>query len=161
MKNTVIALGAFLASSLLMAGGNVSPSLPHVASVPAGAHTEQSVYTNYDTDLMWQDEAYTDAEEGAYKNGKSLGKAGNHAHATKYCARLHYAGHNDWRLPTADDLTAVHHPEGEPFKYYKGSDFWSSTPTTQGRYYVVFPADAYRFARNKRQSNYIRCVRKK
>jgi len=161
MKNTMIALGVLFTSSLLLAGGNVSSTLPDVASVPTGMHGEQSVYMNDDANLVWQDEAYTDAEDGAYKNGRSLGKAGTHAHATQYCARLHYAGHNDWRLPTADELMDVHHPEGEPFKYYRSSDFWSSTPTIEGRYYVIFPADTYRYARNKRQSNYIRCVRNK
>jgi len=153
----MITLSVLLTSSLLVAGGNMPSSLPKV--VPVIAQGEQKVYIDSEHALMWQDEAYADVEEGAYKNGNTFGKAGNHAHATLYCARLYYAGYSDWRLPTADELRDVHHPEGQSFKYFRADDFWSSTPATEGRYYVVFPADAYRFARNKGQSNYIRCVR--
>ncbi len=161
MKNTVIALGLLFASTWLIAGGDVHSKLSSVAGVPAVIDTEQKVYTTDDTNLIWQDSPYMIAEDSAYKNDKSLGKVGTHAHATQYCAHLHYAGHNDWRLPTSDELMQLHHIEGQVFVNFRGNDFWSASPATEGRYYVVFTADAYKFARNKRQSNYIRCVRNK
>jgi hypothetical protein len=151
--------GVLFTSSVLFAGGNVSKKLSHVIPVSIISTGEQSVYIEKDAGLMWEDQVYTDAEDGAYKSNKSLGKTGTHAYATQYCSRLVYAGYNDWRLPTADELAHVHHPRGNPFKYSRADDFWSSSPASNGRYYVVFPADTYRFARSKRESNYIRCVR--
>ena len=159
MKNTIIALCTFLATSLLMAGGNIATTLSPVSEIPAQSCKANKIYVEKDVQLMWQDQAYTEAEEGAYKRHKSIGKAGSHGHAVAYCSRLNYAGYTDWRLPTSDELTHVHHNQGQVFTYFRDGDFWSSTPTTENRYYVVFPADAIRYARSPRQSNFIRCVR--
>jgi hypothetical protein len=112
-----------------------------------------------DVQLMWQDQAYTDAETGAYKSNHSVEKAGSWGHATNYCAALEYQGYNDWRLPTADELSHVHHKSGQVFAYYRTDDFWSSTPATENRYYVIYPVDAYRYKRKKKETNFIRCVR--
>ncbi|SFV90323.1 hypothetical protein MNB_SV-4-357 [hydrothermal vent metagenome] len=53
----------------------------------------------------------------------------------------------------------IHHDAGQHFIHFRDRDFWSSTPAVEGKYYVVFPADAYRYARKAKESNYIRCVR--
>jgi len=159
MKNTVIALCALFATSLLMAGGNVSPNLSPVAEVPAKVCKENSIYIEKDVQLMWQDQHYTEAENGAFKRHKSIGKAGTYRHAASYCQRLDYAGYGDWRLPTSDELTHVHYKKGQVFTYFRDNDFWSSTPTVEDKYYVVFPADAMRYARSPKQSNFVRCVR--
>jgi hypothetical protein len=159
MKNTVIALCTFLATSLLIAGGNLTTSLSPVSEIPAQASKENKIFVEKDVQLMWEDQAYTEAENRAFKRHMSIGKAGSYRHATSYCSRLNYAGFVDWRLPTSDELTHVHHKMGQHFTYFSDNDFWSSTPATEGRYYVVFPADAIRYARSPRQSNYIRCVR--
>jgi hypothetical protein len=159
MKKIVILLGTFLVTSTLMAGGDVASVLPAVAAVPAKACKENKIYVEDDAQLMWQDQAYTEAENGAFKNQRSVGKAGSFTHAVSYCSRLNYAGYSDWRLPSSDELTHIHKKEDQAFYYFRDNDFWSSTPTTENRYYVVFPADAYRYARAKRQSNFIRCVR--
>jgi len=103
--------------------------------------------------------SYPNAEDGAYANNRSARKAGKWNHARKYCSRLNYAGYSDWRLPTSDELTAVHRIDGQVFRYSRDKDFWTSTPTTEGKYYVIYPADAYPFKRSKSQSNFIRCVR--
>ncbi len=159
MKKSVLAAGIFLASALLMGGGNVNPNLSEVADIPLKSCKANKVYIEHDTKLMWQDQPYVDAEDGAYKRNRSVGKAGNWNHAMNYCRRLIYAGYSDWRLPTADELIHVHRKKGQVFHYYRSNDFWSSTPTTDVRYYVVYPADAYQYKRYKRESNYIRCVR--
>ena len=159
IKKTVITLWVFLSTALLVAGGNVNTNLSDVAGIPAKTCNENKIYIEKDVDLMWQDQVYTNAEEGAYKRNHSTGKAGTWSHAKRYCQRLNYAGYGDWRLPTADELTHIHNKEGQVFAYFRENDFWSSTPTTQGRYNVVFPADSYPYPRKTGQTNYIRCVR--
>lgn len=159
MKKVLIATCVSMLTTLLMAGGDKTTTLAPVAGIPAAPCKTNNVYVENDTKLMWQDQAYTDAEDGAYKRGHSAGKAGTLSHARNYCRTLNYAGYSDWRLPTSDELTYMHEAQDDPFIYSKGSDFWSSTPTTENRYYVVYAADAHIYKRKPSQSNYIRCVR--
>jgi len=159
MGKSVITLWLFLSTAWLVAGGNVNPNLSAVAEIPNRICKANKIYIEKDALLMWQDQAYVDAEDGAYKRNHSVGKAGTWNHAMNYCRTLNYAGYSDWRLPTSDELVHVHRHEGQSFSYYRDNDFWSSTPTTDVRYYVVFPADAYQYKRYKKESNYVRCVR--
>jgi len=158
MKKMVLGIGLVCAATLVMAGGGVAPAASNVAELTSPCASE-TVYVDRDTHLMWQDAKYTDAEDGAREKGRSNGKAGNWRHAVNYCRTLNYAGYTDWRLPTADELFAVHHEAGQHFINFRDKDFWTSTPTTEGKYYVIYPADAYRYKRSPRESNYIRCVR--
>jgi len=154
---------ALLSAVLLIAGGNLAqediPELVPAIEIPANDCTKNTVYVDSKTGLMWQDEAYTDAEDGAFKNNTVAGKAGSLQHAKNYCNTLYYAGHSDWRLPTSDELMELHRKPGQVFTNFRGSDFWTSTPAATGKYYVVFTADAYRYERKVAESNYIRCVR--
>ncbi len=150
----------FLASvTLVIAGGNISPNISAVANIPANSCNKDAVYMEDDAKLMWQDQAYVDAEDGAYKQERSVGKSGRWSHAKNYCARLNYAGYADWRLPTSDELQYIHRKEGQLFVNFRGQDFWTSTPASRGKYYVVYPADGYRYERKAKRSNFIRCVR--
>ena len=158
MKKSVMTLVSLLAVSAAVAGGKFIPATPAVASITKPC-LESKVFVDTVHHLMWQDAPYTDSEDGAYARERSLGKAGNWGHAVNYCRSLNYAGHRDWRLPTVDELETVHRLEGQVFTYFRDKDFWTSTPTTEGKYYVIYPADAYRYKRSPRQSNYIRCVR--
>jgi len=155
----MIALGLFLGTALLIAGGNAGNSLSSVSDIPAQVCKENKIYIERDVQLMWQDQSYSESEEGAYKRQKSIGKAGAYRYAMRYCSRLNYAGYSDWRLPTSDELTHVHYKKGQVFVYSRDNDFWSSTPGVEGKYYVVFPADGIRYGRSPRQTNFIRCVR--
>ncbi len=146
-------------STFLMAGGDFSASLLPVAELATAPCKEDKVYIEVDADLMWQDKLYTDAENGASKQNKSIGKAGAWRHAEAYCRTLDYAGYSDWRLPTSDELQNVHRIPGQVFTYYRDTDFWTSTPAQRGRHYVVYPADAYIYAQKSGRTNYIRCVR--
>jgi hypothetical protein len=159
MKKVLIAACVSMFTTLLMAGGDTSATLAPVAKISNKVCKTNKVYVDSDTNLMWQDQAYTAAEDGAFKRGHSISKAGKHRHAMNYCRALNYAGYTDWRLPTVDELSGVHNPQHNPFAYHRGSDFWSATPTTEDRYYVVFTADAMQYARKPSESNYIRCVR--
>ena len=159
MKKVLIAACVSMLTTLLMAGGDKTTTLAPVAGIPAAPCKTNNVYVENDTKLMWQDQAYTDAEIGATKRGHSVGKAGTLSHARNYCRTLNYSGYTDWRLPTSEELMYMHNAQDDPFVYSKGSDFWSSTPATENRYYVVYAADAHRYKRNPSESNYIRCVR--
>ncbi len=159
MKKLVLTTWMLMSATLLMAGGDLSPKLSEVADISAQNCETNNVYIEEDVNLMWQDQAYVDAEDGAYKQEYSSGKAGKWKHATNYCRTLNYSGFVDWRLPTSDELQHLHRIPGEVFINSRGQDFWSTTPASKGKYYAVYPADAYRYAHNAKRSNYIRCVR--
>lgn len=157
MKKMLIS-SLVLSTALLMAGGDAVSNCTTVEGIPSDC-AKNTVYEETDTNLMWQDELYTDAEDGAVKNSRSSGKGGNLRHAMNYCNTLFYAGHSDWRLPTSDELQHVHEKDGQVFFNFRDGDFWTSTPAENGKYYAVFPADAFRYKYDTRDSNYVRCVR--
>ncbi len=72
MKKSIIATWMLISVSLLMAGGNVSPNLSAVADISAKVCKVDKVYIEEDAKLMWQDQAYVDAEDGAYKQERSI-----------------------------------------------------------------------------------------
>ena len=156
MKKSVLSLCLALSTAFLVAGGDYAP----IASIePAKVCHEDLTYLEKDVNLMWQDQQYTDAEDGAVARTRNSGKAGTYNHAKNYCRSLYYAGYSDWRLPTSDELQHVHRIEGQVFTHFRDKDFWSSTPTTEGKYYVVYPADAYIYKRYRSETNFVRCVR--
>lgn len=159
MKNLIIVLNILLSSVVIYAGGDKNAYVSQSINISNNACKTNKVYTETDAKLMWQDQSYTDAETGAYKRNYSVDKVGTWNHAINYCAALDYQGYSDWRLPTSDELRHVHHKSGQVFTYYRTDDFWTSTPTADDRYYVVFPVDAYQYKRKKQETNYIRCVR--
>jgi len=159
MKKSIAIAGMTLPIALLLAGGNTKSDLSEVAELSVSDYKNYSVYVEYDTGLMWQDAPYTDAEDGAYKRNYSVGKAGTRNYAINYCRKLNYGGYTNWRLPTADELSHVHRKTGQLFKNHRSGDFWTSTPAATKKYYVIYPADGYRYERDKKESNYIRCVR--
>jgi hypothetical protein len=160
MKKIYLSAALFLSTVLLMAGSNTeAPKDAEVVKIPKTNCVQNTVYKDHGTGLMWQDAAYTDAEDGAYKNDVSIGKAGSYQHARNYCNSLIYAGYADWRLPTSDELMTIHREEGQVFINFRDTDFWTSTPAEAGKHFVVYPADAYRFERKVSESNYVRCVR--
>ncbi len=159
MIKYILATWILIPVTLVMAGGDVNPNLPKVVNLPAKLCNADKIYVEKDVNLMWQDQSYTDAEDGAYKREQSVGKSGKWRHAENYCRRLDYSGYTDWRLPTSDELQHVHRISGQVFTYFRGRNFWSSTPASKGKYYVVYPADAYRYEHKMKRSNFIRCVR--
>lgn len=159
MKKLLILASIMALSTLAIAGGNVPTKLSPVQEIPSKACKTDKVFIEEDAELMWQDQLYKDAEDGASKQNRSAGKAGVWKHAEAYCRTLDYSGFADWRLPTSDELQKVHRLEGQVFTYFRGTDFWTSTPASKGRHYVVYPADAYIYERKSSRTNYIRCVR--
>lgn len=153
-----IAATSVVLVSLMWGGGNIKPVAVQKETKRYDCRM-QKVYVDRETGLMWQDAPYTVAEETAYHRNRSLGKVGTHAYAVRYCANLDYAGYNDWRLPSIDELSSRHHEPGEQFVNTRDGDFWTATGVERGRFYVVYPADAYRYKRPASKSYYIRCVR--
>jgi len=156
MKKSILSAWLVLSTAFLVAGGDLSPIEP---VEPGSVCHKDLTYFEEDVNLMWQDQLYTDAEDGAYVRARNSGKAGTWNHAKNYCRSLNYAGYTDWRLPTSDELQRVHRIDGQVFSHFRDKDFWTSTPAAEGRYYVVYPADAYIYKRKKSTVNYIRCVR--
>ena len=122
-------------------------------------HDMNIVYIDRKTKLMWQDEKYTDEEEGSYFHQVSLGKVGNWSHANMYCVNLSHAGYIDWRLPTLDEVMALHRYHDSGLKYSQALDFWTSTPHRGDNYWSVFTADGYPHSHNRDDIQHFRCVR--
>ncbi len=152
-------MATLLSSAVLMAGGNAGSTLAPVAGMEKSLCDTDTVYVDKVANLMWQDARYTDGADGAFRNDRSVGKAGSYHYAVNYCARLNYEGFSDWRLPTSNELMAVHRQQGQVFVNHRGGTFWSSTSTKDNKYEVVFPADSYPYMRKASSANYIRCVR--
>lgn len=159
MKKQLILASVITLSTFAITGGNVPTTLSPVQEIPSKVCKTDKVFIEEDAELMWQDQLYKDAEDGASKRNGSVGKAGVWRHAEAYCRTLDYSGFADWRLPTSDELQRVHRIEGQVFTYFRGTDFWTSTPASKGKHYVVYPADAYIYERKSSRTNYIRCVR--
>ncbi len=158
-----IKIGIFLATISAFGGGDIAPNyepyidLPYAEDCSSGCKND-SVYTDKETGLMWQDVIYDDKSDGAYKKDKSACKAGSLSFAKNYCESSSMGGYNDWRLPTSNEMMALFEKE-KVFKDNRDADFWTSTPAGKDKQYVVYTVDGYRYARDPQQSNYIRCVR--
>jgi len=103
--------------------------------------------------LMWQD-------------GEEIFK-GDYDEAVKYCDDLSYAGYDDWRLPTINELISItdkskFDPAINPAFKNVGSDlYWSATKdavSASNAWVAVFKngEDGWVEARDK---NFARCVR--
>jgi len=149
-----------LFSFLANAGGDIAPSYEPYVGIDdcSGGCKNEGVYVDKEAGLMWQDAVYDDRSDGAYKKDVSACKAGSLSHAANYCESSNMGGYNDWRLPTSDEMMTVS-VKKDVFQDNRGADFWTSTPAVKSKYYVVYSVDGYRYARDPKQSNYIRCVR--
>ncbi len=164
MKSVVVLTA--LVGTLLIAGGDIGPAGENMDIVNGAGYEDVSQTTYSDTlvlinrpkKLMWQDEKYLDEEEGAYQNGRSLGKAGNWNHAEMYCRSLDYSGFIDWRLPTLNELMDLYGNKAG-LQYSQTADFWASTPDKGRNYWSVYSVDGYSMSHNKDKFLYIRCVR--
>ena len=116
--------------------------------------SDQNVVLDNNTGLMWQQTIPTDE----YKWYDAI----------SYCDDLSYAGYNDWRLPTPQELlTIVDNSKYSPaidttyFPDTPSSYFWSSSTyvyITDYAWIVGFLSGAVS-DNNKPNSSYVRCVR--
>ncbi len=75
MKKIVVTVSMLCSVMFLMAGGDLYPSMSSAAEITNENCKTNKVYAERSTHLMWQDEAYVDAEDGAYKREHSVGKS--------------------------------------------------------------------------------------
>ena len=85
--------------------------------------------------------------------------------AENYCKKLDEGGHNDWRLPTIDELkTLIKNPDtqtGGSSKFGDTGKFWSSSTMSDNPYiawYVFFRTGTVSYS-SKVETYYVRCVR--
>ena len=119
--------------------------------------SSQNVVLDNNTGLMWQQTIPTDE----YKWDDAI----------SYCDDLIYAGYNDWRLPTPQELlTIVDNSRYDPaidttyFPNTPGSAFWSSSTYyvsyTNYAWYVRFSDGVVGYGSKSPAGNYhVRCVR--
>jgi len=118
------------------------------------------VVTDSETKLQWEDDA-----TGPVKK--------THPEAVKYCASLNFANHEDWRLPSTQELealaksTKVKFPEKPVVKNISlfTKEFWTSETFEFGEpaaAAVKFNNFDYgeKFTGLQRTEYYVRCVRK-
>ena len=90
------------------------------------------------------------------------------AMAKSYCKSLRYLGHNDWRLPTVDELKTitdmVQHPtKGKSFDFGTKRAYWTSEEYKQDRLnaWAIYMETNHKFWNDKCDTAYVRCVRDK
>ena len=86
-----------------------------------------------------------------------------------YCANLILNSHNDWRMPTINELvsivdyarTAVPILNVDAFRGGRLASYWSATDTARASDVVwgVLFSDGFVLQLSKTESNYVRCVR--
>ena len=157
MKKSIIAIFFASTVSFLSAGGYIAPAGNYHNADEQCSHGD--VYIDYDTNLMWQDEAYGDQEDYASTHNRSRGKAGSWSYAKNYCDYLVYAGYDDWRLPTIDELIKLYDKKVH-LKNTIDVDFWSSSPSKGNTYWTLYTiVTGQPYAHKKSDSHYFRCVR--
>ena len=121
------------------------------------------------TNLIWQDEEYTQAEVDAYNSDKNdeSEKALHWDSAIDYCEKLTFAEHNDWRLPNFNELHTIADKSSSGFvinpvfKNFIDKYYWSSTTynnSTGNAWQVCFHCGDSR-EWSKADTRYVRCVR--
>ncbi|NPA60174.1 MAG: DUF1566 domain-containing protein [Epsilonproteobacteria bacterium] len=129
----------------------------------------KDVWIDKDTNLMWQDEAYTKQEIDNYmvyyEQGKNVRKTGSWYHAKKYCQNLTLNGFDDWKLPTIIELDGIK-DKREHFKHKKCfRNIWSSMDYSDKKakkfafHYYDDGEKHIIWNEYKNNTNFIKCVR--
>lgn len=120
------------------------------------------------TGLVWQDEAYGDAEEEAYLTSSTTQKVGTWDYAKEYCTNLTLGGYHDWRLPTIYELLTLNDdtkPNApyvlEGINHLSSGSYWSATVKDTQSVWIANPQLGYLENDHKTLIFYTRCVRGK
>ena len=88
--------------------------------------------------------------------------------ATRYCKALNYLGHNDWRLPTRNELQTivdvVQNPKpSKKFQHGTTTEYWTSEEYKQDKLnaWAIYMQTGHHFWSDKCDTAYVRCVRDK
>ena len=128
------------------------------------------IVTDTQTNLQWQNELYTQAEEDAYNDNSETGKVLYWQSAIDYCEALTLGGKEDWRLPNFNELyyiadrsisepaidTIFNLPSDLGISYY-----WSATTNASNSDYAwsVYIEYGVDVSYDKGNSCFVRCVR--
>lgn len=120
------------------------------------------------TQLTWQDEPYSDAEEEAYLTGNTTQKVGTWEYANGYCANLSLGGYHDWRLPSVYELVTLSDDTKpaapyvvEGINHLSSGSYWSATAKDSQSVWIANPQVGYLENDPKTLIFYTRCVRGK
>ncbi len=122
--------------------------------------------TFYDssTHLMWQDQAYTQAEYDAYVDNTETEKVLYWDNAISYCTNLGLESHSDWHLPSESELATIVDKNNYPtiktgFQNSVAIEYWTSTQFDSLNAKLIDFSDGNHYYWDKGYSTYIRCVR--
>jgi hypothetical protein len=114
----------------------------------------KQVVNDFTNNLMWQD------------NEDARTVLRDWQGAMDYCQNLNFAGHNDWRLPSIEELKTIVDKNNNPaikseFKNTDSNGYWSSTPYAGASDFAwsVYFSDGYERYNSKNAHNLVRCVR--
>ncbi len=117
---------------------------------------EQTIIKDDTTKLLWEDTKHVEQTKVT------------HTQAVSYCSTLEIGEHNDWRLPTLDELLSiVDYKRYKPailkeFSHHnKDTLYWSSTPYVKSadEFWGVSFKDGSTSNASISYDRYIRCVR--
>ena len=122
--------------------------------------------------LMWQDQQFMDSSATVFPLSAMGDKYNNpmtYAEAVEYCKNLNFAGFDDWRLPTVNELLSITDDTGfnpainnVAYNSEKGYRwYWSSTRSAGDSTcaWVVYFRDGDVGWRNLSNHGFVRCVR--
>jgi len=115
------------------------------------------IVTDHTTGLMWRDDANASTTKNTWSDANTT------------CENMEFSGYNDWRLPTAEELSTLldanrsSFPNIDPtFQNTASNYYWSSTtsaPYTATHAWGVYFNNGGVNSTNKTNSIYVRCVR--
>ena len=134
--------------------------LPQSFSIEDTSVENEKIVADNNTGLQWQQTI----SEGIF-----------YSEADKYCAELNYGGHDDWRLPTIQELASIidnsrvapsmdtdYFPDSNVPDGDQGFFFWTSSPYTgTDNHYtwcISFNSGGI-YEQQKNSRNFVRCVR--
>ena len=117
------------------------------------------IFKSSNSNLIWQDQPYTDIELNAYTNDFNKDKVGSWSYAMKYCQNLTIANYTNWRLPQKGELLKSYKNKYN-FKNKNKHSYWSSTLSTldELKYYAIYFRTGEEAVFDEVVHYYIRCV---
>lgn len=102
----------------------------------------------YETGFDFSDDVAVDVQSGLMwiRNGNLFGQGMTWDDAIDFVRKLNYAGYNDWRLPTKDELIAMSNRGGNnQYEYFNSIGFRN---VAKGRYWTATEYDSKRNSSN-------------
>ena len=158
------------ANGIVVTNGSVKDDGYYQAGVSRSYSRDGDIVIDNITGLHWEDNESIEKPwitQGNYDADDYNNTSGDTA--TTYCENFTLGGHEDWRLPSIEELeTIVNYGEDEPaltkniFRNYTSSLYWSSTAPVFDQisyaWYIYF-GDGDTGGSDKSRNNHVRCIR--